>query len=249
MAYNQFASIYDELMKDAPYEAWVALTNHILKDKGMDTTVSVLDLGCGTGEIALRLSKYGYELVGVDYSSEMLSVAQHKAMDAGEQIRWVCQDMRELEGFMGVDVVISYCDVMNYILDEADIVAVFDRVSQSLTDDGLFIFDVHDDIYATNSLLGHTFADVGDDITYIWECEEGDREGRLVHDLSFFQKKGTDTYVKFSETHEQQVYPLSFYEKLLKKAGFRKIEFLNDFQLENGLSSENRVRNFIIAEK
>src|SRR5699024_3903984 len=141
------------------------------------------------------------------------------------------------------------CDVMNYIVKESDIALTFNHVFASLRDYGLFIFDVHDDTYADESLVDHTFADVGEDVTYMWECAGGEKSGRLSNDLTFFEQRNDNKYIKFDETHEQQVYPLALYEKLLKNAGFRKIEFFNDFQPENELSSKNRVRNFIIAEK
>src|SRR5699024_7276684 len=159
-------------------------------------------------------------------------------IDEREKINWICQDMRDLQGFTEIDVCISYCDVMNYIVKESDIALTFNHVFASLRDYGLFIFDVHDDTYADESLVDHTLSDVG-----------GEKSGRLIHDLTFFQQTNANKYIKFEETHEQQVYPLALYEKLLKNAGFRKIEFFNDFQPENELSSKNRVRNFIIAEK
>src|SRR5699024_6768946 len=148
-----------------------------------------------------------------------------------------------------IDVCISYCDVMNYIVKESDIALTFNHVFASLRDHGLFIFDVHDDTYADESLVDHTFADVGEDITYIWECSVGEKSDLVIHDVTLFQQTNANKYIKFEETHEQQVYPLALYEKLLKNAGFRKIEFFNDFQPENELSSKNRVRNFISAEK
>lgn len=249
MTYNQFAYIYDKLMEDAPYDTWAAMTRKIIRNKGMSDSASILDLGCGTGEIAIRLSKYGYLVTGVDNSSEMLSVAQNKAIDEREKINWICQDMRELQGFTEIDVCISYCDAMNYIVKESDIALTFNHVFASLRSHGLFIFDVHDDTYADESLVEHTFADVGEDVTYIWECAGGESPGRLIHDLTFFQQTNANEYVRFEEIHEQQVYPLAFYERLLKNTGFRKIEFFNDFQPENELSFKNRVRNFIIAEK
>ena len=249
MTYNQFAEVYDALMQEAPYDDWVALTEFLLNKDSVSKNASILDLGCGTGEIAIRLSHLGYHVTGVDNSSDMLSIAQQKAMDTQEQITWIRQDIRELEGFRDLDACISYCDVMNYITDLEDISEVCKRAASILRKDGVFIFDVHDAGYAKNELAGQTFADVTEDIAYIWECDEGDKEGHLFHDITFFQKIDGDRYEKFSELHEQQVYPLEVYETALKNAGFREILFFNDFHVENDLSSENRVRNFIYAKK
>jgi 2-polyprenyl-3-methyl-5-hydroxy-6-metoxy-1,4-benzoquinol methylase len=42
-----------------------------------------LDLGCGTGVVSLALARRGFEVVGIDHSSEMLVFARQKAVDEG----------------------------------------------------------------------------------------------------------------------------------------------------------------------
>ena len=46
-----------------------------------------LDLGCGTGVVALALAARGFETVGVDHSEEMLQIARRKAVDSGVESR------------------------------------------------------------------------------------------------------------------------------------------------------------------
>src|SRR5699024_1819314 len=96
-------------------------------------TKNIVDLGCGTGEIAIRLANSGFHITGVDVSSDMLTVAQSKAMQQGVHIPWIHQDMTNLEGFSNTDLFISYCDVMNYITNIDDVTAVCqDRQSTRL---------------------------------------------------------------------------------------------------------------------
>lgn len=49
---------------------------------------AVLDLGCGTGNVALRLAQHGLRVTGVDLSPEMLDVARRKT-PASVTVRWV----------------------------------------------------------------------------------------------------------------------------------------------------------------
>lgn len=49
---------------------------------------NVLDLGCGTGNLAMRLARLGLCVVGVDLSPEVLAVARHKVPPAAA-VRWV----------------------------------------------------------------------------------------------------------------------------------------------------------------
>ena len=41
----------------------------------------LLDLACGTGELSIRLAEEGYDVTGVDLSSDMLAVAREKAIE------------------------------------------------------------------------------------------------------------------------------------------------------------------------
>ena len=58
-------------------------------------------------------------------------------------ILYLLEDMRELELYGSVCAVVSVCDSMNYILEEADLREVFSRVHEYLEEDGVFIFDLN----------------------------------------------------------------------------------------------------------
>src|SRR5690625_7756887 len=120
---------------------------------------SIVDLGCGTGEITIRLAHEGYDMVGVDLSPDMLSYAQQKSALYKKSVMWIHQDIRELNGFQQIDLFISYCDVINYITKKSELTKMFKRVYNSLNDGGLFLFDIHSLYYATSQLINHTFTD------------------------------------------------------------------------------------------
>src|SRR5690625_303092 len=124
MAYRHMAYYYDQLMKDAPYDKWINFTTSVFENYQQPIKL-VADLGCGTGEITTRLAKQNYHMYGVDYSSDMLTFADQKARHKQVQVEWLKQDLRALTGLEGLDAVISYCDVINYITSEADLNNVF----------------------------------------------------------------------------------------------------------------------------
>lgn len=74
-SYESFAKVYDELMDNVPYDTW---TEHLIRDlKEYHITDGLIcELGCGTGNVTTRLSKAGYDMIGVDDAEEMLSVAR-----------------------------------------------------------------------------------------------------------------------------------------------------------------------------
>lgn len=246
MTYQAFAHVYDQLMEHAPYDAWVQFTESIL-EKHERQAKTVLELGCGTGEVALRLARIGYHVTGVDYSTDMLSCAMEKSLEEQLPVQWIQQDITELVGFNEIDVCISYCDVMNYITNKADMKSVCYRVYESLSKQGLFIFDMHDIAYAKKDLMGHTFAEVTDELSYIWECEQAEAE-EMDHYITLFQQEGSH-YVRFDEVHQQKLYDRFWMKKLLTEIGFTKIEFYVDFNAEKVISEEKGERIFVMAQK
>lgn len=60
-------------------ERWLS----VLRDRAGDPPRRVLDVGCGTGFLALLLADLGHETVGVDVAPEMLERARTKARDGG----------------------------------------------------------------------------------------------------------------------------------------------------------------------
>jgi ubiquinone/menaquinone biosynthesis C-methylase UbiE len=59
----------------------------------------ILDLGCGTGRLAITLAQHGYQPIGVDLSPEMLKVLREKAAALGLDIPCVCANLVELGSF------------------------------------------------------------------------------------------------------------------------------------------------------
>jgi len=221
MPYRHFASLYDTFMQDAPYDLWVRFTEQYLQRVKMHPD-KIVDLGCGTGEIAVRLAQKGYRVSGIDRSEEMLAIAMQKSLDNNLDIQWVCQDIRYLEGFEKTDLFISFCDVINYITDERDVRLLFQKVYESLRSGGLFIFDVHSMHYVEQVLKNETFTEDRGDIVYIWDCEGTETKGEVTHYLTFFAKeKTTDLYERLDEVHTQRTFPIAQYNKLLRDAKFQ----------------------------
>ncbi|MFQ9071384.1 MAG: class I SAM-dependent methyltransferase [Faecalibacillus faecis] len=70
MSYEAFAYYYDSLMDQEFYNDYIQFINEHVKDYQ-----TVLELGCGTGEIAIRLAHLGKQVCATDISKDMLEVA------------------------------------------------------------------------------------------------------------------------------------------------------------------------------
>ena len=92
----------------------------------------VLDLGCGTGTLTELLYQKGYDMIGVDFSQEMLNIALAKKEKSGSDILYLCQDMRELDLYSTIGTVISACDSVNYLLEEEEVIETFRLINNYL---------------------------------------------------------------------------------------------------------------------
>lgn len=246
MSYLEMAAVYDMLMKDAPYQEWAEFARKRMTERGEKGSV-VLDLGCGTGTITRLMADYGFRMIGIDNSESMLSIAQNRAMEEGRSIQWMLQDIRHLQGFHQIDAAISFCDVINYITETDEVSQVFCQVNKALKMKGLFMFDVHSMGHIENDMQGSTFAEIYDDVSYVWLCDSGERTGEVFHDLTFFVREG-EIYKRFDETHHQRTFEAGVYQELLQKNGFQLTAMYGDFSDQKGLQ-ENNSRIFIVAEK
>ncbi|WP_245833100.1 class I SAM-dependent DNA methyltransferase [Oceanobacillus timonensis] len=248
MAYSKMAEVYDELMEHVPYDDWMVMIQQMIA-RTKSPVQSIMDVGCGTGIITRKLAAGGYTMTGVDQSGEMLRQAQKETVSA-DNIDWVEADITKLDDWkQHYDMVISCCDVINYVTDVTDVEKAFQNIHQSLKPDGIFFFDVHSMHTVEDIYLGQTFSDVTDEAAYIWECIPGDEPGEMYHQLTFFRQEQGEHFIRFQETHHQRTFPIATYQHMLKKIGFKKIHIYADFSLEKDIWDEQSERFFFLAEK
>lgn len=183
----------------------------------------VLDLGCGTGTLTEMLAELGYDMMGIDMSYDMIQVAMEKREESGNDIMYLCQDMRELELYCTVGTIICICDSINYLLKPDEIVETLKRVNNYLFPKGLFIFDFNTD-YKYREVIGNTtIAENREDCSFIWDNFYDAKTGINEYDLTIFVKEEDDLFRRFNEVHYQRGYSLGEMENLVKKAGLELV--------------------------
>lgn len=194
---------------------------------------SILDLGCGTGTLTAMLAGRGYDMIGVDNAQEMLQIAIEKRDEAGLDILYLLQDMREFELYGTVGAVISVCDSINYLLEEEDVVQTFRLVNNYLFPKGVFIFDFNT-VYKYETVIGDTtIAENREECSFIWENYYHEEEQINEYDLTIFVKEsvqernGDGLYRKFQETHYQRGYRLEQMKEFLHRAGLVFLEAID----------------------
>lgn len=251
-AYTGFARVYDIFMDNVPYEEWGRYLYSLLREYGVDSGL-VLDLGCGTGAMTEILAGYGYDMIGVDNSEDMLEIALEKKLRSGHDILYLLQDMREFELYGTVRAVVSICDSVNYITEPDDLVEVFRLVNNYLDPGGVFIFDFNTE-YKYREILGEQMiAEDRGECSFIWDNCYYEEERINEYDLTLFIRdasastEGNEIYRKYQETHFQRSYTLEEIRELVRKSGMEFVTAYDAFTKEE--PGEHSERVYVIARE
>ncbi len=138
-----YASQYDSMYQDKSYSAECDLIDEAVKRFARRRPLKLLDIGCGTGGHAFELSRRGYQVTGVDLSSEMLAAAQAKAklFDVDPQPRFVHGDARNFDTGATHDIAIMMFAVVGYLTSNTDVYDGLRNVRAHLEPGALFVCD------------------------------------------------------------------------------------------------------------
>jgi len=146
------ADHYDSFVADTPLCALdQSILNEVfpgtLSDESSSSLTSIIDLGCGSGRVAMELAQRGYDVIGVDLSQRMLEVMLAKAAQGGLQnrIHAVRANLVQLDGFAPhrIDHAVCLFSTLGMIQGRANRRQMLRHVSRMLMPSGRFVIHVH----------------------------------------------------------------------------------------------------------
>lgn len=217
-AYAHLAPWYEYLSDDCDYEKWSQYFVDLLKKAGCDIYGKKgIDLGCGGGYFARAFTALGAEMTGVDISPEMLAVAEEKAREKGQSIRFIQGDITHFKTFEKHDFACAANDLINYI-PKGKLNAAFKNVYNLLKKGGAFVFDISSKYKFLTKIDGRVSADDREEITYLsFGKVEGDT---ATLDVTLFLKRADNTFDRFDELYTQYIYEKQEILDALLGAGF-----------------------------
>ena len=216
-SYTSFSEIYDSLMHpDINYEHIADFIENLF-DKFDKSPDMIVDLACGTGNLTLPLARRGYDMIGIDKSFDMLTVARKKAKDNKEIL------------------------FLNQVLNPNSLYEMFKKIKTCfLNPGGIVIFDISSEYKLKNIIGNNTFIHDDEDIFYSWENRFIEKYSLSDMYLNFFVKD-VKLYERFVERHLQKAYSQKTVKEILKKAGFKKITAFDGFSFEKANSKSERI--------
>lgn len=248
MSYDVFSLYYDKLTENVDYSKRAIYFDKLIKKYCKSEGNVLLDLACGTGSMSEEMAKLNYDVLGVDYSYGMLNQAMQKKIENNLSIQYICQDIRNLDLYGTVDVVICTLDSLNHLESLDEVQTVFSSVFENLEDGGVFVFDMNTP-YKHKNVLGNQIYIYDTETVYcVWE-NQFESENNTVHiRLDFFEKQEDGSYLRSDEVITERAYSQNQVKDALGKAGF-SVKGCYNADTENPLNPESERMVFVVIKE
>ena len=165
--WNQKARFWDELHGDEGNSFHRTLISpSVERLLNLQAGEQVLDIGCGNGVLARRLAELGGIVTAVDFSAELITLAQGRGQASGEPIRYSVVDATDEAALviLGAGRFNAIVCTMA-LMDMPTLVPMFQAITHLLTQDGRFVFAIMHPAFNSNNP--------------IFFMEQGDSDGVL----------------------------------------------------------------------
>ncbi len=196
-----------------------------------------LELACGCGDLAYKLSTCGKKVLATDLSSQMIEEAKKRY--SSENLAFEVMDMLDFTTDKSFDTICCYCDSFNYLENMDEAAKVFENVYTHLHENGVFLFDMHsldrlkefEDEYIEEGMLD-------ENVGYQWTINS--EQDKIYQHLAFYTPNGLE-----EEEHLQTVFDPIRIMGLMERIGF-DVTCKTDFD-QDGITSGEKI--FIIGRK
>ncbi len=226
MSYDNFSRFYDMLTDNVEYEKRADYFCRLLSMCGIKEGI-LLDLGCGTGSVSVKMAEKGFDVIGVDSSIGMLNAAQQKMFESGRHMLLLNQKMQEIDLYGTVDCAICVLDGINHLDSAEDVRKTFEKVSLFMNPGGAFAFDVNTIHKHKNVLADNAFVFEPDGLFCVWQNNYNSSDNSVEISLDFFEEED-GVYYRTGESFSERAYELDEIKKWLEDSGFEVVGIFDD---------------------
>lgn len=197
----------------------------------------ILELGCGTGRVALPVARHGSTVIGIDRSASMLARARVRVRRArlGSRVKLLRGDIRHLPfPEKSFDLVMAPYGILQSLLDEKLLSATLKDVRRVLTKDGRFGVELVADLpaweeYSNRTTFRSQRGPNGKPIVLIESVKQDRRKHLTRFEQEFVEGRGKSaTRKKFTLAFRTLSVPQMV--QRLEKAGLQVSAVLGDYQ-------------------
>ena len=216
-AYNPFAWLYSRGWATEYHHQALRVLEQLLLAR-VPPGARLLDVCCGTGDLARTLTERSYRVTGIDSSGPMLAFARKNAPAAG----FLLADARQCRFPPVFHGAASTFDSLNHILTIGELESVFRNISGGLRQGGVLVFDLNM-IESFQTVWTSMWAEVEEDSVYVarFKYDPATKTGRA--DITIFQR--VPPWERSDTTILEKCYEPEEVRGALAAAGFAETEF------------------------
>jgi len=242
-SYDPFAWLYNKHWGNSFLPVVLPVLDNLVLTK-VPKNARILDLCCGTGQMAQKLTVMRYRVTGIDGSPEMLNYARENA----PSVEFLQADARSFQLTHKYHAVISVFDSLNHIMSTKELGLVFRAAYAALRSGGFFMFDMNTEAGYLYEWSGD-FSIIEDDHVSVIHSTYNQKTRTADFDATVFRLNDGSWY-RHDFVLYQKCHATTAVKSALKSAGFIDIETYG-FDWQSGMSSltKDSRRAFFLCHK
>lgn len=250
-AYSRaFARVYNKRWTHFAHRVAPQIEDFYASTPTGETNRFVLDLCCGTGQLALHFLEHGYLVTGIDLSAHMLQYATENASAYVEngQARFILADASKFTLDDQFGLVVSTFDALNHLGSKRSLQQCFHSVSAVLATNGYFVFDLN----TRAGLKGwnNIHIDDSEEAMIITRGFYDGQSDRGYTRVSGFFQVANGLYERFEETVFNTVFDMAWVKEALLESGWQRVHWARIDDLATPIAEpEQEGRVFFVAQK
>jgi SAM-dependent methyltransferase len=211
---------------------------------------SLLDVCCGTGQLALYFLEQDYRVVGIDISTDMLVHAIQKTATYVEsgKAAFIEADAADFTLDERFGLAVSTFDALNHLPDAESLRGCFRSVYETLAPGGFFIFDLN----TRKGLIEHWNGIHIEDTEAFMMVNRGIYDGgdRAYTRVSGFVRADGGLYERFEGVFYNTVFEMAQVSEWLLAAGYKDVYYARALDLESPVEEPEALsRAFVVAKR
>lgn len=209
---------------------------------------TLLDLCCGSGQLAVYFLRQGFDVTALDLSGPMLDLAKENVRDhnTNSSATFVQADAAQFKLDKSHGLVVATYNALNHLPDLDDLRSCFASVAEATVSGGYFIFDLYTR-WGFRRWNDISIMDTGDTFTLQRGIYDGGSRAQTL--FSGFIRDG-EQFTRFEESIYNTVFELTSVQQLLTQTGWGSAYFARSDDLAEPISEpEHEDRVWIVAKR